>query len=245
MSPGTKGQRRLLPFAPEVRPQQPARDGARCGMVDPHRQGGAAIVPTIGGNIVQRAVDTTFADLTSDGDGFDRVARGQVGLHTSKFHTNCGKSKRQISTFCKVAKNVKTDQTSSMGNPKKVHPHDVWPERFYVLGLIDAEIESGVPIQELVDAFGLKTPSSILKAWRTDYKRRPHTNTLIKIAERYKLQLKDVYNPIPLSEVDELAKANEFVLTAMGQEIYEKLNDIQKLSAYRVAVASAKAVLAT
>lgn len=132
-----------------------------------------------------------------------------------------------------------------MGRERIQRDDDVWPQRFFVLDLIDAEIASGKDSTWLAKQFGLPTDYSFRLGWRYHYDRRPDLDAIEAMAEYFKLPISAIYNPkSAIAPKDELALAKEALAGAMGSDALSSLSDEKILAAYRVAIAAAKATLA-
>jgi len=131
-----------------------------------------------------------------------------------------------------------------MTRQRSLRPDDPWPQRFFVLDLIDREVEKGVTLADLASAFGLDKAYSLETGWRYNYDRKPHMNTLEKIADYFNIPISKVYDKNPSDTPrDELALAKETIEGSMGSGVVSKLTDEQILVAYRVAIAAVKAYL--
>ena len=135
-----------------------------------------------------------------------------------------------------------------MRRPRLTRTEDPWPQRFFVLELIDKEIASGVPVLVLAKAFGLDTAYSIETGWRYHYDRKPHMNTVEKIAAYFKVPTWKIYMAAPdLSEGNRrdwpAAPAREMLGWALGEERVAQLTDKQIQAIVKGAVASAEGML--
>ncbi|WP_316411293.1 hypothetical protein [Mesoterricola sediminis] len=200
------------------------------------RAGASGKRPVNGGNV----------DTTGISEGPSRRPIREVESHASNYRTDCDIRKSESRTCCEIAMDATRHHHLGMSRPRKQRPDDIWPQRLFVLGLIDAEVSSGVvTYEDLAKEFGLGTTYSLLTGWRYNLDRKPERAVVEKIAKRYHINPWDVYNPAPAQPVvkDELALACEALEGAMGQDVVGQLTDEQKLHAYRVAMAAARAVL--
>ena len=244
------GKRGILPGAPEVGAQFPARDGLVGGVMNQDADHGPARVNPVFINRIDSPVNGIQGNPAGHGKGLVAESKGEkMGFpHALQFHTNWEESKGLISDLCEIAKIVKIAQPCRVSRQRKRPENDVWPQRIDVMDAIDALIASGVPAEDLAKDFGLETTSSIDRGWRYNYDRIPHMNTCVLIARRLGWPLKKVRDPMPedseTPESDEMALARAYTLGAMGSEVMAQLTDEQILRGYRTAVASTKAYLA-
>ena len=148
-----------------------------------------------------------------------------------------------------------------MDIPAPTPKQDPWDQRAFFLGLLDAKVEEiagghiakGVStddarqlaLMEIARELGLESTAGLEHSYRYDKARRPKPQVMEKAAPYFGVQLWQIYGPKPVAaERDELTLAKEALAGAMGLETVNKLTDEQILSAYRVAMTTAKAMLA-
>jgi len=161
----------------------------------------------------------------------------------SQFRTFCEERKGESGSNCKIAPPAKLDHPLRVSRARFPRPEDPWPQRMYVLSLIDAKIANGTPIEEIAKALELGTTYSLETGYRYNYDRIPHRKTVELMAKYFKVPATAIYEASP-EDKGELALAREFITGAIGSEASSMVQDEKAVAAYRAAVASLKAVLA-
>jgi hypothetical protein len=100
------------------------------------------------------AIDGPETDTAGVGNGLGAVARGDRDSHDFKVHTFCEESKPKLHTFGQIAQNAKKPHRIPVSRARIPRDDSYWPQRLFVMGKIDAEIASGVPIEELPRTLG-------------------------------------------------------------------------------------------
>ena len=192
-------------------------------------------------------INSGKVDSTGISEGFSGMVRGEVdsGAHGSNIRTACEESKGEVSCLCEIAKNAKFNHPLMMSRKRLARPDDPWPQRLYVIGLIDGEVAKGATYESLAQEFELDTPYSLVTGWRYNYDRVPHRITIEKIAKHFNLPARKIFDASPPSgPPSELDLATQMIEGAMGPEVLTQISDEQKISAYRAAIAMARSVLA-
>jgi len=235
--------RRDLAFAPEVRAQRPAGDGTIRHMVDGGGKGPRAHVDAVLVKFRESPVDCPRVDSAGCGNLGSGVALGQIDPHAIQYPTFWESRKRVSPENGEIAENATNTDNLPMPRPRKPRETDPWRQRDRFMALVDAKVAEGVPLKEIAHALGLRTANSLEKAYRYDHARIPKWKTIELAAAYFDVEQAEIYgDALPTTEAD---RARLFLVsTGMGSDDVSTLTDEQVTDAWRVAVASAMAVLA-
>lgn len=130
-----------------------------------------------------------------------------------------------------------------MARPRKPREDDPWKQRDRFMELVDQKVEEGIPLSEIAKALGLSSTRSLEISYRHDRSRTPKRTTIVKAAQYFGVPQSEIYGDSePHSEA---GMARAFLVSGgMGSDDVEALSDEQVIEAWRVALATAKAVLA-
>ena len=232
--------RRVLPLGPHVGKDLPPGNLPMSRVMDLGRKPGAAWPST------KRPMDGGDMHSAGSGDGLGGIVGRKMNSHTLQVRTSCDSVKLKLRSSSEIANIATPAHHLKMARERIARPNDPWPQRFAVLDLIDDAVASGTSLADLARAFGLDTPYSLETGWRYNYDRKPHMNTVEKMAWYFNVPISTIYSPTPIPQnpKDELTLAREALTGAMGAESVSRVSDEQILAAYRVAMATAKAMLA-
>jgi transcriptional regulator with XRE-family HTH domain len=182
-----------------------------------------------------------WMNLTDFGDLDGRVAFGHDDLHVIQYPTNWEISKGLSTKNREIAEIATNTQTYRMARPKKSREEDPWKQRDRFMALVDQKLAEGVPLVEIAHKLGLRTTDSLESKYRYDHSRVPKRSTIKLAAEYFKVLESEIYG----DEVSEADRARAFLVSGgMGSDEVNSLTDKQVNDAMRVALATAKAMLA-
>ncbi len=120
---------------------------------------------------------------------------------------------------------------------------DPWKQRDRFMELVDAKIASGATVEEIAQAIGLKTVRSLVHGYRYDHARMPKRTTIQLAARYFGVSETEIYGEDP-AEISQEALARAIAIQAMGADDVALISPEKMLEAYKVALATARAVLA-
>lgn len=244
MDTHTLGNRRDLAFKPEVRAQHPARNRACGRVVDGCGQwAGANMNAGFWVEVGKRTVHACGVHPAHSGDAGRTMTLRHLDLHAYQGRTFCVFVNHEQREKCEIADSGTNMQTYRMARPRKPRYDDPWKQRDRFMFLVDAKVKSGVPLEEVARELGLKTVNSLEVAYRYDHRRIPSRNTIKRAAKYFGVPESELYGEED-AQLDELILARSLALNAMGADAVGKLTSEQLIEAYKIALATAKAVLA-
>jgi hypothetical protein len=174
--------------------------------------------------------------------GSDTSRESGFGFHDSKYGTNCKLDKRQSGSLCNIANIANKPHHSRVPNNRLPREADPWPQRLYVLGLIDAEVASGTPLEQIAQELGYESDWSLRTGYRAGHGRWPNRGKVDKIAARYGLETWQVWGTAPQGR-DETVLARELLGLTMGADRAARLTDRQISSIIKGMIISAEGML--
>lgn len=115
-----------------------------------------------------------------------------------------------------------------------------------MLGLIDAEHETGVPYLQIAQEIGLTSDWSLTTGWRVGQGRWPRRNVVLQLAKRYGVSPSKIYTPReevePQGDPGLVTRALLFAL-GLSQDDVDQLTDRQVERIQEAALALAQGML--
>lgn len=232
-----------LALAPEIGAERPAGDSAIGNVVDGRSKGARAHVDAVLVKFRESPVDRPRMHPTGGGDSCSGMGLGQIDPHVLQYPTFWESCKRVCPENREIAENATNTDNLPMPRPRKPRETDPWRQRDRFMALVDAKVAEGVPLEEIARALGLRTANSLEKAYRYDHARIPKRKTIELAAAYFGVEQSEIYGDATPTTEAEMARA--FLTSGgMGSDEVGTITDEQVIDAWRVALATARAMLA-
>ena len=139
-----------------------------------------------------------------------------------------------------IAVNRVYAENQFMPRPRKPRSEDPWKQRPRFCDLVDQSVAAGATLDEIAAALGLTSRRSLEISYRYDHSRIPKRTTIEAAAAYFGVPVSEIYGDDNTSEIQ---RARRMVEDAMGADVVATLTDEQVLEAYKVALATARAML--